>query len=122
MSCNTFHSIGSKFSPRILTPEQARARLVSIDTRIGYSTNVESRHNMKYLLPANQALVSKLDIVKYPTIHANVNTGTFTGKLIAEFAEWSGYSDQDLYDSATSPVGKIGEIAFHPLLLPSSHL
>lgn len=102
MSCNTYDSIGSKFSPRILTPEQARARLMTIDQRIGYEQNALSRRDLKLVTSTTSNLITKLPKDgTYPILEVT----QFTPSIIADFSEWAGYSDADLNGIALLPIG-----------------
>ncbi len=102
MSCNTYDSIGSKFSPRILTPEQARARLMTIDQRIGYELNTLSRHDTKLVTSTTSNLINKLpNDGSYPIL----DTTQLTPSIIADFTEWAGYTDADLNGIALLPIG-----------------
>lgn len=102
MSCNTYDSIGSKFSPRILTPEQARARLMTIDQRIGYEQNALSRRDLKLVTSTTSNLIIKLPKDgAYPVLEVV----QLTPSVIADFSEWAGYSDADLNGIALLPSG-----------------
>jgi hypothetical protein len=101
MSCNTYNSIGSKFSPRILSPEQARARLMTIDQRIGYQENSIARHDAKLITSTAGNLKTKLPANVYPIIDIT----PLTPSLIADFTEWGGYTDSDLNGISLLPSG-----------------
>jgi uncharacterized protein YcbK (DUF882 family) len=102
MSCNTYDSIGSKFSPRILSPEQARARLMTIDQRIGYESNPLSRRDSKLVTSTTSNLINKLPKDgTYPILEVV----QLTPSIIADFTEWAGYTDFDLNEISFLPTG-----------------
>ncbi len=113
MSCNTYDSIGSKFSPRILTPEQARARLMTIDQRIGYEQNALSRRNFKLVTATTSNIINKLP--RDGTYPAREVT-TITPELIADFSEWAGYTDADLNEISALPIGSSQSNVMYQLL------
>lgn len=113
MSCNTYDSIGSKFSPRMLTPEQARARLMTIDQRIGYEQNALSRRNLKLVTATTSNIINKLPKDgTYPTLEVTV----ITPELIADFSEWAGYTDADLNEISALPIGSSQSTTMYQLL------
>ncbi len=113
MSCNTYDSIGSKFSPRVLTPEQARARLMTIDQRIGYEQNVLSRRNFKLVTATTSNIINKLPRDgTYPSLEVT----TITPELIADFSEWAGYTDADLNEISALPIGSSQSTVMYQLL------
>lgn len=103
MSCNTFDSIGSKFSPRILTPEQALQRVLSVDQRISYDSDALSRHNISLMTTSLNNLISRAPST-YTIITARQNVDPLTPRDFAGFVEWAGYSDNDIYQISLLPL------------------
>lgn len=113
MSCNTYDSIGSKFSPRILSPEQARARIMTIDQRIGYQANALSRRDLKLVTTTTSNLINKLPKDgTYPILESV----QLTPNIIADFSEWAGYTDADLNVISTFPVDSSQLVIVYQLL------
>lgn len=103
MSCNTFDSIGSKFSPRILTPDQAFQRVMSVDQRITYDKDPLLRHDIALMTSALSNLIAKLPD-NYPIITARQDVDPLTPRDFAEFVEWGGYTDDDIYNISILPL------------------
>lgn len=103
MSCNTFDSIGSKFSPRILTPDQAFQRVMSVDQRITYNKDPLLRHNSALMASALSNFIAKLPD-NYPIITARQNVDPLTPRDFADFVEFAGYTDDDIYNISILPV------------------
>ena len=103
MSCNTFDSIGSKFSPRVLTPEQAFQRVLSVDQRISYDGDALARHNVSLMTSSLNNLIAKLPNT-YTIITAQQNVDPLTPRDFAEFVEWAGYTDNDIYQISLLPL------------------
>ena len=104
MSCNTYSPSGSKFSARLLSPEQAYNKVMTLDQRIGYETNTLNRRNAISIRTSLNNLVSKLNTVDptlYGAIRDRVNTNTLSPTEFADFVEWSGYSDQEVLEIST---------------------
>lgn len=103
MSCNTFDSIGSKFSPRIMTPEQALQRVMSVDKRIAYDNNSLQRHDPILMAAALNNVVRTVPST-YTIIIDRQTVQPLLPSDFASFVEWAGYTDSDAYEiSMMSP-------------------
>ena len=102
MSCNTFDSIGSKFSPRILTPDQAFRRVMSVDKRITYDKDPLVRHDLALMTSALSNFITMLP-GNYPIITARQDVDPLTPRDFAEFVEFAGYTDTDINDISLLP-------------------
>lgn len=103
MSCNTFDSIGSKFSPRILTPDQALQRVLSVDQRIAYDGDALARHNVSLISSSLNNLMIKLP-PSYTIITTRQLVEPLTPRDFAGFVEWAGYTDNDIYGISVLPL------------------
>jgi hypothetical protein len=104
MSCNTFDSIGSKFSPRVLTPEQALQRVLTIDQRIAYDNDALARHDIALMRSSLNNFVINLPKGVYPIIADRQLVNPLTPTEFAEFVEWAGYTDTDIYEISLLPL------------------
>lgn len=97
MSCNTFDSIGSKFSPRIMTPEQAFQRVMTVDKRIAYDNNSLQRHDPILMAAALSNVVRNVPPT-YTIIIDRQAVQPLIPSDFASFVEWAGYTDSEAYE------------------------
>lgn len=110
MTCNTFDSIGSKFSPKLLTPSEAFGRIMSVEQMVSYSTDATKRYDMKKIRPIYKKFITYLPKLEYPIISDAIDTKTLTPNTFAEFISWAGYTESAIISISEIPVSTSSDL------------